>query len=117
MEKVSDLLKYVKQLDSAKKLEFYDRLGFNLTIAVRSIWSNPVTSDKEKIEAIKIVNELSHRVFNWMWKLRDGDQTFEDSNCFSVIEDYARQNREAAGEIAEAFKSSYLHSTRQLPKE
>jgi hypothetical protein len=71
--------------------------------SIRSIWSNPNTTDAEKIEAIKIVNELSHRIFNWIWELRMTERELLDVNCFADIRGYGQQNSIAAGEIGAAL--------------
>lgn len=111
MDNISDVVKYLTNQDYETKLKYYDRLGFHLTIAIRSIWSNPDLSDKEKIEAIKVINELSHRIFNWTWRLKGGDKTFNDAACFFDIKQLAQQDKNVAGEIGEAVMSSYkLHN-------
>lgn len=112
MDTITDIFKYLESQDKEAMLHFYDRLGFNLTIAIRSIWSNPETSDKEKIEAIKIVNELSYSIFNWMWELKRDVQGFDHLDCFSEIKNRAGQSKNVAGEIEEAIKSSYRHLTK-----
>lgn len=54
MVSVSNILKYVTTLDASAKKRFYVRLGFALTISVRSIWSDAALRDHDKIEAIKV---------------------------------------------------------------
>lgn len=117
MNKFHFIADHLKSLDTMHKIDFYHRLGFNLTIAIRSIWSNSAVNDKEKLEAIKIINELSHQVFNWLWRLRNGDNTFDDLSCFKDVGVYASQNALASGEIGNAIVNSYQFITeRQLPR-
>ena len=106
MGRIAELLHQLETKDRGARARFYERLGFNLTISIRSIWSNPNTTDIEKIEAIKVVNELSHRIFNWIWKLRMTEQLL-DVNCFADIKSYGQENTIAAGEIGAALNHTY----------
>lgn len=94
-------------MDRSERLLFYERLAFQLTICIRSIWSNPSTTDAEKIEAIKMINELSHRIFNWMWQLRRTDNELIDAECFATIKMYAQQNNIAAAELGAVLDQHY----------
>lgn len=109
MDSIPDIFKNLKTRDNEAKLLFYDRLGFNLTIAIRSIWSNNEISDKQKVELIKIINEVSHLTFNWTWRLKKDDQAFDDLACLSDIKNYAKQDERVAGEIGEAVKQAYRY--------
>jgi hypothetical protein len=107
MDRFTELLINLKTKDREVRVRFYEQLAFNMTICIRSIWSNPNTTDEEKIEAIKVINELSHRIFHWIWKLRRTEEVLIDGERFSDIKSYARQNNIAAGEIGAALNSSY----------
>jgi hypothetical protein len=109
MESIQDIFTNLTSRDKEAKVLFYDQLAFNLTIAIRSIWSNPALSDKEKVEKIKIINELSHRIFHWIWRLKKDDETFNDLDCLSDIKNYATQDKHVAGEIGLAVSASYRH--------
>jgi hypothetical protein len=88
-------------------------LGSNLTIGIRSIWSDSTLTDNEKVEAIRVVNEVSHQVFNWMNRLKKKKEAFYDQHCFSDISNLAKQNKRAAGEISQALRSCYQYDSRQ----
>jgi len=107
MNRIAEILNKLGTKDREAKLRFYERLAFNMTICVRSIWSNPKTTDGEKIEAIKTINELSHRIFNWIWKLRRTEEELIDAECFSDIKSYGQENSIAAGEIGAALNLNY----------
>jgi hypothetical protein len=107
MGRIAELLRQLETKDRGARARFYERLGFNLTISIRSIWSNPNTTDTEKIEAIKVVNELSHRIFHWIWKLRTAEKELLDVECFADIKSYGQENNIAAGEIGAALDHTY----------
>jgi hypothetical protein len=109
MDSIAAIFKNLKTRDREARLVFYDRLGFNLTIAIRSIWSSSDLPDKQKVEMIKIVNEVSHLTFNWTWRLKKDDGTFDDLDCLSDIKNYANKDERVAGKIGQAIKASYLY--------
>lgn len=109
MDSIADIFKKLSMSDKETKILFYDRLSFNLTIGIRSICSNPETTDKEKLEGTKIINELSHRICHWTWRIKRDDPTFHDLKCLSDIRTYAGLDKHVTGEIGEAVRSSYRH--------
>lgn len=97
----------VNSFDLQKKREFYERLAFNLTIGVRGIWSDPKTSDTDKIESMKEVNELSHHIFHWLWKIRNETRAFDDFGARDEIINRIKSNRGASGHIFCAITSTH----------
>jgi hypothetical protein len=49
------------KLSEEQRLHFYEVLAHNLTVAVRGVWSDSETSDAEKVERMKWVNEVLSR--------------------------------------------------------
>jgi hypothetical protein len=41
----------------------YERLWFELTIAGRAVWSDPDLSTEQKLEGMKWLNEIQHRIW------------------------------------------------------
>jgi hypothetical protein len=107
MDNFQAIIEHLRTLDNAGKVKFYFALGFNLTVSVRSVWSDPLTTDKEKLDGIKAINELSHNVFNWLARLKDDEAVFDDLACFRDVKNSARQNDVANGEIGNAILRSY----------
>jgi hypothetical protein len=107
MNSSTSIFKNLKTQDNETRLDFYERLGFNLTIAIRSIWSDTHSSDKDTLERIKIINEISHRVYHWIWRLRRDDINFDDLDCALDIKTYTDHDRVLVGELSEAIRSSY----------
>jgi hypothetical protein len=57
-----DYLSIIGALDSEQRLLFYEVLAHNLTVSVRSIWSDEETSAEQKVEQLKWLNEIMHGV-------------------------------------------------------
>jgi hypothetical protein len=60
--KAEDYAKLVGPLEKDKKVLFYELLAHRLTIAARVVWNNHDLSDGEKVERLKWLNEIQHRV-------------------------------------------------------
>jgi len=56
---------------------------------------------------MRIINELSHDIFNWIWRLRNENKEVDDMAVCEQIRNDLKQNSLVNGEIAEAIKSSY----------
>lgn len=102
---IEDLLASVPP---AKQLAFCERLTFELTIVNRDIWSNDALSDVQKLNALKESNELLHRLWGIIWKLRRGESEAFDGlvdNCSF----YIRQAPELARPLRGMLKLTLKH--------
>jgi hypothetical protein len=61
---MSDIVAELEALSSDKRKEVYARLWCELTIAARSIWSDDRYSESQKLEGLKWLNEIQHRVWH-----------------------------------------------------
>jgi hypothetical protein len=52
----------VLKLTADQRLHFYEVLAHNLTVAIRGVWSDESMSDAEKVNRMKHINEILHRV-------------------------------------------------------
>ena len=57
-----DYIKLIGELSDEERLKFYECLAHNLTVSARAIWSNEGLTDGEKVERLKWLNEIMHRV-------------------------------------------------------
>jgi len=46
---ISDVLEKISKRSAQEKREYYENLAHSLTISTRAIWSDPDTSEKEKM--------------------------------------------------------------------
>ena len=62
--KYHQAFEYLGKLSSRERSKFYEQLLFAFTIAGRAIWSDDTATDEAKLDALKWLNELTHRVWN-----------------------------------------------------
>ena len=101
-----DFAARIGSLPDERRLSFYEGLAHNLTIAVRAIWSDNGITDAEKVDRMKSVNEILHRVTAKVWHVRlKLDWTEVD---FAVdIQHRVSQNPEIAGYVGWAIEASF----------
>jgi hypothetical protein len=81
-------------LPEVEQLHFYELLAHNLTVTIRWIWSDETLSDPEKIEHIKLVNEVLHRVTSGVpiIRLKNPNKVW-DHNLFQAdVNHYSAKN-------------------------
>lgn len=97
----------IGRLSPDQRLRFYELLAHNLTVAIRAIWSDEDPSDSEKIDRIKWVNEILHRVTDKIGVIRLNLHEWTEIDTWRMIEGYMGQNRSISVEIMFAIKCSY----------
>jgi hypothetical protein len=66
---IHNLFDKLESATSVQKNEYLEKLLFAFTITGRAIWSDEKTSDRDKIEGFKYLNELTHRIWNTRYVL------------------------------------------------
>ncbi len=94
-------------LDLEQRLLFYEVLAHNLTVCVRAIWSNEETSDEKKVEQLKWLNEIMHRVTSKIRVLRLNTHEWTESDSWEDIKHWVAQCPSIEGDIAWAIRSAY----------
>ena len=59
-----DFVAELEALSSGVRHQIYARFWFELTIAARDIWSDDRYSDAKKLDGLKWINEIQHRVWH-----------------------------------------------------
>ena len=95
------------QLSTDQRLHFYEVLAHNLTVGMRGVWSNDALSDAEKIDRMKWVNELLHRVTAKVYVLRLKTHEWTEADFGEMIDGYMRSHPGIASTIEEAVRISY----------
>lgn len=80
-----DYIKLIGELNDEKRLKFYECLAHNLPVSVRAIWSDEGLTDGEKVESLKWLNEIMHRVIMKSALLRIHKNTFSESDSWEDI--------------------------------
>src|SRR5205823_3888630 len=69
--KLTEYAEAVASLKDSDRRRFYEALASNLTVCARGIWSDEHLSDAEKVDQMKWLNEIQHRVIG---KLRAAER-------------------------------------------
>ena len=102
-----DFPKLIGELSEEQRIRFYEILAHNLTVSVRGIWSNEQLTDGEKIERLKWINEILHRVVMKSAYLRMGRNEWSETDSWESIEHWVAQAPELSAEVEWALKLSY----------
>ena len=107
-----DYPKLIGELTLNQKRKFYVLLAHDLTVSVRTIWSDDRLSDTEKLDGIKWINEIMHRLIFRIEELHTISTKEEDSwtekDFWRMIKDYVSENPEVvAGNVGWSIKFSY----------
>jgi hypothetical protein len=82
----------------------FRRLWLNLTIAGRSIWSNPDLTDADKLNALKWLNEIQHRVWNAHELDNLSIEVFVD-----LVSDHVMRAQAIRGDVGWCFRDAIDH--------
>ena len=99
--------KSVERLTVEQRLHFYEVLAHNLTVAVRGIWSDPGLEDAEKVERMKWVNEVMHRVTAKVYVVRLKTHEWSETDFEDMLLGYIQSYPGIASEIGGAVRHSY----------
>ena len=94
-------------LTAEQRLHFYELFAHNLTVAIRGIWSDEKASEAEKVERIKRVNEIMHRVTSKVYVLRLGTHEWTEEETWKMIEGYVAEDKAIEAEVNAAIRYSY----------
>jgi hypothetical protein len=97
----------IGSLSPEQRLRFYEVLAHNLTVCIRAIWSDGNIPDAEKVDRIKWVNEIQHRITSKIGVLRLKLHEWTESDTWCMIQFSIEQNGNISDDIRWAIKSSY----------
>jgi len=97
----------ISKLNPEQRLHFYEVFALNLTVAIRFVWSNAETDDAEKVERMKWVNEVLHRVTAKVYVLRLKTHEWTETDFEDLILSYIQSQPGIAPEIGRAVRHSY----------
>jgi hypothetical protein len=103
--------KAVGGLTAEQRLHFYEVLAHNLTVAVRGIWSDPGLGDAEKVERMKWVNEVMHRVTAKVYVLRLKTHEWTETDFEDMLLGYIQSDPGIGSDIGWAVQHSYRIAT------
>jgi hypothetical protein len=95
------------KLSDEQRLHYYEVLAHNLTIAIRGIWSDEQIDDAEKVDRMKWVNEILHRVTAKVYVLRLKTHEWTEEDFESLILECMASHPGITAEIWNAVRHSY----------
>ena len=86
-----NLLEQMTVLNQKQRLDFYECLAQNLTVAAREVWSSEA-DDAEKIDELKWLNEIQPRVVAKITVLRKNHHEWTESDSYSDFQNWISKN-------------------------
>lgn len=74
------------------KIKFIEALLFHFTLTGRALWSDVKLTDTEKVEGLKWLNELSHRIWNVKLELMQGIDDNSSKRLYENMKFYSEQS-------------------------
>ena len=102
-----DYQQLIGSLSDKERIRFYEDLAHNLTISVRAIWSDDNLSDAQKVECMKLLNEIMHGVVQKSAALRLGRDGLSEEDSWETIKHWVSQSPLLDGHVMWAVKKSY----------
>jgi hypothetical protein len=104
---ISQFGKSIAQLSIEQRISFYEIFAHNLTICVRAIWSDEAIDVEEKIEQMKWLNEILHRVTAKIRCDRTQSHEWLDIDMQGMVEDWVNHNPYLTVLVNDAIDRSY----------
>ena len=95
----------ISSLTAEQRLHLYELFAHNLTVSIRGIWLNEKISDSEKVDRIKLVNEILHRITSKIWVLRLNTHEWTE-DTWQMINEYISDNENIRDEVFYAINDS-----------
>lgn len=96
----------LSNFDRSTKIHFYEVFVHNPTVSIRAIWSDPETSDAEKVAGVKEINEILHRIIMKISTERRKTHEWKDEDIFSILCSVNDMRADPKGHIGAALKST-----------
>lgn len=97
----------ISALPHEQQLRFYELFAHNLTIAVRAIWDDLNLTDTQKVDQMKWMNEILHRVTAKIAVVRLHLHDWPETAFWAMIQHWVAQNRAIGGHVGWAIQTSY----------
>lgn len=89
------------------KTSFLELFLFSFTISARGIWSDGQSTDAEKVEAFKWLNELNHRIWNIRSELKKGLDNDSINRLYENLKFYGEQSALLGQHLAPTLLSAF----------
>ncbi len=111
-----DFVQLIGQLPPDVKIAYYVNFAHSLTVAVRSIWSDEALDVSDRLERLKWMNELMHRVINRAIDLRAQPHIWNEEAIWQFVLTTGAQCPAINGDADRAMLSAYERTLQQFGK-
>jgi hypothetical protein len=109
-EAFDELLK----LPISEKIKFLEELLFYFTLTGRGIWMDEKSSDTEKLEAFKWLNELMHRIWNRRIELQGNKDNDSITNLYENMKFYGEQSDLLREHLVPTFLGAFINYKKNI---
>jgi hypothetical protein len=105
-----DYIRQVGSLSQQSLINFYENLAYELTISIRFIWADGADeglNDSQKVERMKWINEVMHRVVRKIAYLSVGINEWSEADTWDMMQHYISLCPDISGHIRYAIVRSY----------
>jgi hypothetical protein len=102
-----DFPNLIGALNREERIRFYEILSHNLTVSVRGVWSDEHLTNSKKVECLKWLNEIMHRVVMKAALLRVEKNKYSESDSWENIKHWVSLCPEIEAGVEWALKTSY----------
>jgi hypothetical protein len=93
----------ISVLSKEQKKVFYILFSNNLTTSIRCVFSEKKLSESDKIECVKSINEISHRLLNRLFDLELNHNTWCEADVWGMIKNIVRLNKNIQSHVGNAI--------------
>lgn len=109
MSAISRFGEPVARLSPEARVKFYELLAHELTIGIRDVWASEELSADEKVDQLKWINEIMHRVVRKITYEREATLQWLDTDLQDNVAHWVSQNPRIAPIINYAINRSYKY--------
>ncbi len=102
-----DYARDINALSHEQKLRFYETLAHKLTVSIRGIWLDKSCDDTQKVEQMKWLNEIMHRVIAKISVERRQTHQWTENDMYGMMTNYVRLCPALSGYVFQDITSSY----------
>ena len=104
----------IGELPSDIKMAYYMNFAHSLTVGVRAIWSDETIDVNDRLERLKWMNELMHRVINRAIDLQSEPYTWNEEAIWQLLLGTVAQCPAINGDAGGAMLSAYERTLKQF---
>lgn len=105
---MKELVGSLESLDDDRRRLAYERLWLELTIAGRALWSDPALSDAQKLDGLKWLNEIQHRV----WGAHASRDGYAPEDLVATIGSHIENAPYIGGHVSACMRKAIAHATK-----